>query len=408
MTRLNRLHPYPAMVADELASKLAALYAPAGAKVLDPFCGSGRLLAAARHAGVRAGLDTNPLAWLLTSAKLSDVDPCAMRAIADEVKVAKSVAGPGARLAFRERRVEWFSDSVLWELGRLVGWINHLGLPRSERLMVAAVLSATVRDVSFARQQGWKLHRLSESDRASSPTCPWGNFARRLGNCAEQVREDGPLQGVRSIHLGRIGDLDDVLHPLRARGSYDLVITSPPYGDSRTTVQYGAASALLLAVVGHLNGLEHLISTGSAIDARCLGGPASGHDASYVNLRPYWAGAKDTRYARSVGRFLADYVGACRTIAANVRPGGKAVMIVGRRSTGGFRLRLDDFTRDCLEDFGFKLLKRGERKLFGKAVPRMINRFGGSKCDATRSKGCVKTIDSEVILVFEKSTVAHL
>src|ERR1700730_13829986 len=71
LTHLSRLHPYPAMVADELALDLASEYIPTGGSILDPFCGSGRLLAAANCASVRVGVDSNPLAWLLTRAKLS-------------------------------------------------------------------------------------------------------------------------------------------------------------------------------------------------------------------------------------------------------------------------------------------------------------------------------------------------
>src|SRR5580692_1826058 len=70
-TRLSRLHPYPAMVGDELAFSLARQYVPPQASVLDPFCGSGKLLIAAEDAAIRVGIDTNPLAWLLTKAKLA-------------------------------------------------------------------------------------------------------------------------------------------------------------------------------------------------------------------------------------------------------------------------------------------------------------------------------------------------
>jgi len=68
-TRFSRLHPYPAMVGDELAFSLVRQYVPPQATILDPFCGSGKFLAAAEDAAIRVGIDANPLAWLLTKAK---------------------------------------------------------------------------------------------------------------------------------------------------------------------------------------------------------------------------------------------------------------------------------------------------------------------------------------------------
>src|SRR6266478_5845183 len=83
-TRLRRLHPHPAMVGDELAFSLARQYVPPQASVLDPFCGSGKLLVAAEDAAIRVGIDANPIAWLLTKAKL---------ALAHETTFASLVAG---------------------------------------------------------------------------------------------------------------------------------------------------------------------------------------------------------------------------------------------------------------------------------------------------------------------------
>ncbi|WP_147283780.1 hypothetical protein [Bosea caraganae] len=394
------------MVADELALDLARRHVSIGAKVLDPFCGSGRLLAAADHAAVRAGIDTNPLAWLLTSTKLSNASATVVRDLAGRLQQAQKTVAAGASFKHLEdRQVDWFSPSVIFELGRIVGWINSLGLGESERWIIASALSATVREVSFARQSGWKLHRRAASEREALSVCPWQRLQRRLSYCATELRRVGEISGERLVALGPISALNDLQHPVRSQGPYDVVLTSPPYGDSRTTVQYGAASALCLAVVCAIDGLGHLVKTGGEIDAQCLGGAVSIEPPRSIEIRKYWAGAGDSKLARGVTRFLSDYEAACETIAANVRPGGTAVLVVGRRSTGGYRVKLDEFTVDCLGKFGFGLESRQARDLQQKRVPRTINRFGRSVSPEIRERGKVVTMASEIILVLRRQNL---
>src|SRR4051812_19828146 len=100
-TRLSRWHPYPAMVADELALRLASTYVRPGMRVLDPFCGTGRLLfAAARTEGTHClGLDINPLACLVTDAKAANPTIARLRALREEAAAKPRIRG--ARLTLR-------------------------------------------------------------------------------------------------------------------------------------------------------------------------------------------------------------------------------------------------------------------------------------------------------------------
>jgi site-specific DNA-methyltransferase (cytosine-N4-specific) len=183
-------------------------------------------------------------------------------------------------------------------------------------------------------------------------------------------------------------------------------MTSPPYGDSRTTVQYGAASALCLSVASRLYGLEHLGMVGREIDGVCLGSQnerrlRQTHDVESFKL--YWAGSVQSPSYRSVAAFLLDYRKVCGGIVNLLKPGGTAILVVGRRSTGGFRLKLDDFTVNELERGGLNLVKRYQRALHQKRFPRVINRFGRSSDETDRSRGRLTTMNNEIILVFRKS-----
>jgi site-specific DNA-methyltransferase (cytosine-N4-specific) len=171
-------------------------------------------------------------------------------------------------------------------------------------------------------------------------------------------------------------------------------------------VQYGAASSLCLEFASRINGFEQLFATGSSIDARCLGGSIRGHDHFPFedDLRRYWAGRRGTRLAHSVENFLADYSEVCTGMADWLKPGGIAVLIVGQRSTGGYRLKLDGFTFDRFSALGLQMVSIEQRRLKDKRLPRKINRYGRSSSSIVRAKGITRTMSSETVLAFQKAS----
>jgi site-specific DNA-methyltransferase (cytosine-N4-specific) len=390
------------MVADELACSLVKRFVPQHAKILDPFCGSGRLLAAAQGASLRVGVDANPLAWLLTTTKFTKIDSTKIKKILLSLREAQRVTPRMPASIVTGRKVEWFSKRVAIELNRIVFWINSLKLREPEKLLVASILSATVREVSFARLDGWKLHRLNAKARSSLKLCPWQRFEKRLRYCLDELATARPTLGRTLIALEDARSLSRTGRgSVSAAGPYDIVLTSPPYGDSQSTVQYGAASSLCMSVVSGLKGLEHLGLPGRSIDNGCLGGGGD-FSASIPYMKKYWAGALENRFGRAMARFLADYDEACASIATNLKPGGTAIFVVGRRSTGGYRLKLDKFTIDCLSARGFELIRTEKRGLQQKHAPRVVNRFARDAERKHQRSAQVLTMDSEIIVVMKK------
>ena len=402
---MSRLHPYPAMVADELALNLAERYVKPGDSVLDPFCGSGRLLAAAaRQPGKCVGFDANPLACLLTRAKLASPKAIILGDILDDIEHARMGCRHAKALEMCEsRQVQWFPTRAIIELAQIVHWINKLKLEEPERLIVAAALSGAARDASYARQNCWKLHRLDALARQEFFISPWDAFEHRLRYCFREVSRDPPSSVNAKIE---IGDARRQIYLCSRAEKFDVVLTSPPYGDSRTTVQYGAASALCLEFVCRIEGFEEYFVKGSEIDASCLGGLGRPKLASGIDeLRPYWAGRKGTPYARRVSIFLEEYANVCAEIAGCIRPGGSVIFVVGQRSTGGFRVKLDQFTIDRFEAIGLRTMSVQQRRLEGKRLPRRINRYARSSSVTLRARGMTRTISSEIILAFRKKAL---
>jgi len=403
-TRLSRWHPYPAMVADELALRLASAHVQPGMRILDPFCGTGRLLfAAARTTGTRCvGLDINPLACLVTEAKAAKPDTAKLRELRQEA-TARPRKG-SVRLTLRGAKVEWLSDHVADELGEIVAWLNKAAMSRDELLVTAACLSAATREAAWIRKSGWKLHRMDRAARAEHRVSAWSRFTNKLD---QYIREEHllPLVGTLATHNVDAATVQAITGD---DPEFDLIMTSPPYGDSRTTVQYGATSGICLDVVSRLEGLDRMFIAGGAIDRACLGGARDRADVGF-RLRDYWAGAADGEPARRAKAFLQDYAEVLAKCHEVLKPGGSVVAIVGRRSLGGYRLRLDDFTRDSLTGLGCTFEGSLKRHLMQKSLPRKVNRFGRAADMEKRLAGATRTMDGEIILTLtKKARVGHL
>ena len=401
MTRLNLLHPYPAMIADDLAVELSAKFVSPGIKVLDPFCGTGRTLIAAAARGADCiGIDINPLAVLVTRAKVADVRVSKLRTLARNMKVngAKAV---GEKFDLEPgRSVKWFSLRSRRELQEIIHWLNAQRLRKDCKLLLAAILSATARETSFCRQDQWKLHRIPLRKRLKFKKSPWSVFERRCRSAIEELASVSPLKGACQVLQGDSRELVSVLKAHDGPRVFDLVITSPPYGDSHTTVGYGGISGICLGVVEHLGLTQLFLENRCSIDRLCLGGRS--YDELNLSMRPYWFGGMNNPGRRRVVCFLADLEQCCKQISKSLRPEGRVIYVVARRTVCGYRVYLDHFLNSTMTGLGFFLEQSYSRSIERKNTPYVIDRRG-VKSKGRKQGDHVRTMRTEYVLVFRKN-----
>lgn len=392
------------MVPDELADSLANQFVRCGHKVLDPFCGSGRLiLAAGQRASKCVGTDVNPLAILISRAKVSNPDKGVLKRLLDSALKINAFSKTTLDLE-PGRKVSWFSETNKKQLTSIIELINQSTLGTSELTFVAAILSATVRDVSYCRNDRWKLHRMLESERRSQKPTALKVFIRRLSRSITSLNSVPRLTADYEIHQGDIRNLDTP--STSGKSSFDVILTSPPYGDSRTTVHYGAISSLCIGALSHLKDLSLPYTSTGEIDSTCLGGKASNmysaKPTSYM-LKQYWKGGKNNPHRRRVELFVSDIISAFSVIGNMLDKDGRAVVIVSNRSVSGWRLRLDKLITDTMRKSGLILNENNIRPLRGKKNPTHVNRLGRASEPANLGRQIVPTMGSETILVFTNS-----
>jgi hypothetical protein len=123
---IEGIHPYPAKFIGDIPRLLIEkLPLPAGAVVLDPFCGSGTALVEAQRAGIPSvGIDLNPIACLITRVKTSPLCPGFADASLEVVARARAITS--VRIPYIPNLDHWFKPEIQTAVGALTESISHI------------------------------------------------------------------------------------------------------------------------------------------------------------------------------------------------------------------------------------------------------------------------------------------
>lgn len=252
-------HSYPAMMIPQIAKEFIELtikYLPSVKNIYDPFMGSGTTLVEGITHNLHVfGNDVNPLSLLMSKVKTNPIDPMYLE---NEVRNLKDNIND-LFFFYREGsyRIEnipnfdrinfWFKDYVI-ELLQLVK--NCILNVKDEDLrnFYFATFSETVRYVSNTRNSEFKLYRISPEkldDWNPDVIATFFNFLDRnmQGNASlfSKLEETNNLNP--SVVVKQESSMENIeMHT----NTMDMLVTSPPYGDSKTTVAYGQFSRLSL------------------------------------------------------------------------------------------------------------------------------------------------------------------
>jgi hypothetical protein len=149
----------------------------------------------------------------------------------------------------------------------------------------------------------------------------------------------------------------------KEKKGYDLVLTSPPYGDSRTTVAYGQFSTLSNEWLGINNArkIDGMLMGGKIVPEIMKNNCITDSIQKIENV--------DKKRALEVSSFYFDLKESINTVAKNINLGGITIYIVGNRTVKNILLPTDQFIAEAFEKNGFKHLITYERALSNKAMP---------------------------------------
>ncbi len=324
---LHALHPYPARFIPQIPRRAIGQWSREGERVLDPFAGGGTTLLEAMLCGrPSVGVDNNAVAHLVARAKTQRYQARDLARLRRFVRAVEAGELEGLEPVVPDypNREHWFCDAALDDLGRLRAGIARL--PPRPRLFALAVLSSVV--LRASRQDSDTRYARVEREYPAGRATRW--FGKRLANGVERLASVLPRPRADcDCHLADGRELKFI-----EDASIDLLITSPPYLNAYDYHKY------------HRHRLHWI---GGDVDmARDL--EIGKHDTFTRK------GARPEPYFDDMAACFGEW-------ARVLRPGARAVIVVGDAIVSGTPVAVADRLATLLEARGLPLEERFVRRL---------------------------------------------
>ena len=161
---------------------------------------------------------------------------------------------------------------------------------------------------------------------------------------------------------------------------FDISITSPPYGDNKTTVPYGQFSMLALYTIPptdlSLEGWE--LNSFSTIDSKSLGNMSNKMHFSSLEeelLKPYLKQISIAKHSK-IKHFFYDYFSFLRDLSRVTKK--YIVLTLGNRTVDRVQIDLTGITESYLTQLGFIVLQSASRDITKKRTPKLTSKVDDS------------------------------
>lgn len=362
-------HTYPAMMIPQIARKLLRRYGIEGGWLLDPYCGTGTSLVEASLFGMHSvGCDINPLVRLIATAKLTPVPLQTLdrdlNRLSDQLfQVEFSEKIPDAPIPNIPNLDYWFSSELIKWLAFLRAWISEVQ-DEAVRNFILVAFSETVREVSYTRTGEFKLRRMPARKLENFKPDAFGIFRKKLNRNRHGLAAFVEKRQCVEASISDANTAQGELPMPRPLAGYDLVITSPPYGDSQTTVAYGQFSRLSAEWIGLPNArkIHRLAMGGQHSEETLTDSPVS---SAIEQIR-----SVDEKRAREVSAFYIDLGRSIRSVAKRLSPHATICYVVGNRRVKEVILPTDEFVRFAFRQHGFSHKETIVRNIPNKRMPK--------------------------------------
>lgn len=387
---------YPAMMVPSVQEPIIERLSEAlnkNVSLLDPFMGASNTLVTGMKYGMDVfGQDINPLSILLSQVKtnfyqkeeLVDADQRVISYINSDTSDVIEVSFTNIN--------KWFTADVQIDLSKIYRAIRREPNLRIRKFFWVA-LAETIRLTSNDRTSTFKMHMRPIEEinaRQVSALKTFGSISKKnIKNFIDYISvlvEKGHIKKGKYTKNAEVvwGDTNSGIN---TKKTFNLLVTSPPYGDNQTTVTYGQFSYLPLQWIP-LEDIDTTIEmdylkTAQAIDNRSLGG----HIKENINdieervfdksktLKKFINQFKngERKKAEKVTRFINDLDNSIDKMLPRMMDDSFLVWTIGNRNVNKQVVQNDLILNELFASKGVNLFTDLERDILSKRMPGRNN-----------------------------------
>lgn len=358
---LRPIHPFPARMAPEIALAETSLL-PEGSVVLDPMTGSGTAVRFASEQGHHAiGFDMDPLAALMTRVWTTPISTRRLRAAGVSIAQQAMALNPASiDLPWIDADQEtstfvnyWFGAAQQSDLRRLSSLLVNFHGPLGDAMMLA--LSRIIITKKRGASLAWDVshsrpHKVMEDN--DFPVIP--EFIKSVNFLAKRFEEQPPVGNVR-VSIADARQLRSV-----SDSSVDAVLTSPPYLNA---IDYLRGHKFTLIWLGHRISELRDVRSGNIGSEK---NTAPGADNALADELCALIPSVDQLPKKVLGifrRYVLDLFAMISEINRVLKPGGKAVLVIGNSCLKGVFVENALAATAAATRLGLTLSSRYEREL---------------------------------------------
>lgn len=396
---IHSIANYPATMVAPMQHELLKLILnenPTYKNMLDPFHGSGITLVEGQSLGLEVwGIDINPYAYIISLAKLEKYNfgiiECANRRI---IKQIEHIKNDGLFVLHSFNNInKWFRDDIIKDLSVIRTAILSEANEKTRRYYWLC-FGEIVKKYSNTRSSTFKLHIKEPQKILDMENNVINDFYKKISATFNLIGY--PKQG--SFHL-ECGNSINIMKNYNL-GSFDVICTSPPYGDNATTVTYGQFSVLQLLWINN-NDFKYdpsCVANYTKIDSLSLGGCSSTNNAFYYSpLVSEYISQLSPHKKNKILRFYSDYENAFRLMSRLLKKNGSMILTLGDRKVDRIEFPFIDINREIGSHYGLKLIHVIDRQIVNKRMPSSVSRLEDGKP--------VDSMSKETVLLFKKEAI---